>query len=233
MKPIIGITVDAKYEPDVPRTLGSLCLNWNYAQNVADAGGVPILLAPQSDPAIVAPLLHGLLVPGGADIPARMWGEEDHPMAETIDESRLAFEGALYRHLDANVPVFGICYGCQLINVLQGGSLQQHLPDVTEVAHTGGPEQRYQVDHDSRLFGMLGGEASGQSWHHQAIERLGSGLKVVARHEDGTVEAVESDQRPWMFGVQWHPERTPDNPATQELFRAFVEACRKYASVLR
>lgn len=233
MKPVIGITVDAKHEPDNERSRGSLTLNWNYAQSVADAGGVPILIAPQSDPTVIAPLLHGLLIPGGADIPAHMWGEVNHAQAKPIDENRLNLEGALYRQLNENVPVLGICYGCQLINVLEGGSLLQHLPDVTETPHEGGPLQEYQIDVQSRLFSIIGAKPQGESWHHQGVQRVGVGLKVVGKHDDGTVEALESTARPWMFGVQWHPERTPNSAATQQLFLEFVSAARKYAQSLR
>lgn len=74
----------------------------------------------------------------------------------------------------------------------------------------------------------MGSEVTGRSYHHQAVGRVGDGLRVVARHADGTVEALEATDRPWLIGVQWHPERTPEDAATQNLFREFVAAAARY-----
>lgn len=131
--------------------------------------------------------------------------------------------------------MLGICYGCQVVNVLRGGSLDQHLPDgLGHDEHTGGTMQKYVVNVDSRLSQSTETAViEGKSYHHQAVGRLGEGLWVTAKSEDGTVEAIEANDRPWLVGVQWHPERTPDDPATQRLFKRFVQAAAEYRATRR
>ncbi len=231
-KPIIGITVDCNHDPADPRTRGKLELNWNYAQAVSDAGGVPILIPPTADMKSIADLIDGWLIPGGNDIDAKHFGEENHPAVETIEAERFESEQALYQYIPAAMPVFGICYGCQFINVMQRGSLIQHLPDVTgNTSHTGGTLQDYAIEESSKLAGAAkASRMQGKSYHHQAIGRVGDDVAVVAQHEDGTIEAIEVPARPWMIGVQWHPERTLTDGPTQQLFESFVSAAAKYAT---
>lgn len=230
MKPLIGITVNAKEEPG-DKTGGKLWLNWNYAQVIADAGGVPILIPPQADMALLAETLHGWLIPGGEDIDAKHFGEENHPSVTPIESERFDAESALYRQVNPDMPILGICYGCQFMNVQRGGSLIQHLPDaIGNELHAGGTLQSYRLKDGSKLKGILGSEgAEGKSYHHQAVGRVGQNLKVVAEHEDGMVEALEATDKPWMIGVQWHPERTFEDPASRRLFDAFIAAAREYA----
>ncbi|HRK22697.1 MAG TPA: gamma-glutamyl-gamma-aminobutyrate hydrolase family protein [Fimbriimonadaceae bacterium] len=232
-KPIIGITVECKSEPDDARTRGSFSLNWNYAQAIAEAGGVPIVIPPTADPDAIAELIDGWLIPGGNDIDAAQFGEANHPKVELQDPARFAIEEALMKRLDPQLPVFGICYGCQFLNVIRGGSLEQHLPDrIGDNYHAGGTLDRNHVDAGSLLARTSGATAiEGKSYHHQAVGRLGEGLKAVAHHADGTVEAVEATDRPWMIGVQWHPERTLEDPATRKLFEGFVAAARAFRKV--
>ena len=229
-KPIIAITVESRREKENARTGGKIDLNWNYAQVVADAGGVPLVVPPVADMAEVAALADGWLIPGGDDLAPSLWGDEIHSKASLQDGTRFDAERRLFEALPPEVPVLGICYGCQALNVLRGGSLDQHIPDALgHEEHAGGTMQRYLVDVDSRLSQSAQTVVmTGKSYHHQAVSRLGSGLRVVARAEDGTVEAVEAVDRPWMIGVQWHPERTPDDPATRRLFERFVEAAAEY-----
>lgn len=230
MKPLIAITVDCKRDPEDPRTRGKLELNWNYVQAVSDAGGVPLLIPPTADMAEVAKIIHGWLIPGGDDIDARRFGQENHPEVKPMDPARFEGEAALMRAADKDLPVLGICYGCQFLNVSRGGNLIQHLPDaVGHTNHTGGTLQTYALDSASRLASAMKTErAEGKSYHHQAVGDLGADLRVVARSDDGTVEAVEATDRPWMIGVQWHPERTPEDEATQRLFKDFIAAARRY-----
>ncbi len=230
MKPIIAITVDCNFQNANDRNRGRLELNWNYAQAVADAGGTPILIAPQAEPSEVARLIDGWLIPGGNDIDAGNWGEQNHPEVKPIEQARFDAEKALYQAIDPAMPVLGICYGCQFINVAQGGSLEQHLPDlVGHDDHRGGTLQCYNVDADSKLAAAIqGSRIQGKSYHHQAIHRAGRDIRVVGKDEEGVVEAIEATNRPWMIGVQWHPERTPEDPATQRLFKTFVAAAAEY-----
>jgi putative glutamine amidotransferase len=233
MKPIIGITVEARHLPEDERTRGSMTCNWNYGQAVAEAGGVPILIPPMTDMAEVAKLIDGWLIPGGYDIDATRFDEENHPAVELQDPSRYEAEASLLSELPRDIPVLGICYGCQFINVVRGGSLIQHLPDVVDEVHTGGAMQQYAVE-SSKLSAALGcNRVDGKSYHHQSINRLGENLRITAKAGDGIVEAIEATDRPWMVAVQWHPERTLDDPATRNLFTTFIEEARKHAECRR
>lgn len=229
MKPIIGITMDGKPVPSDARTGGKLSLNWNYAEVIAEFGGVPILMPPSTDPSAVVAVLDGLLIPGGDDIPPNYYGQDRHPESDLVSAARFDFERRLFEVIRSDLPVLGVCYGCQFLNVMQGGTLIQHVPDrVGHELDRGGTLQRYRIESGTQTAQLLGPSATGQSWHHQAIDRVGDELRVTAFNEDGTIEGIESTRRPWMIGVQWHPERTPEDPNTVQLFEAFIEAARGY-----
>lgn len=229
MKPIIGITGDVVLDVGNERSGGGkVQLNFNYLAAIEEAGGCPIILPPHVDPLILQSL-GGLVIPGGNDIEAKEFGEENHPTVEPIATPRYRSERQLLDAIDPKMPLLGICYGCQLINVAQGGTLIPHLPD--EVGHEddkNGTLQTYAVEHGSLLSVIAGEHQSGQSWHHQAIREVGRDLWPTARNADGTIEAIESKSRPWTIGVQWHPERTPASDDSKRLFAAFIEAARQY-----
>jgi gamma-glutamyl-gamma-aminobutyrate hydrolase PuuD len=231
MKPIIGITVECRQDPADERTRGKLELNWNYAQAISDSGGVPIIVPPTADMKVVAGLIDGWLIPGGWDIQPHHYGEEGHPKNEYQDPARYECEAALYEQIDPEMPVFGICYGCQFLNVIRGGTLVQHVPDVVgHEHHTGGTVERYSLDENSKIAGVMGSSSvQGKSYHHQSVKGLGTGLEVVGRSEDGVVEALEAKDRSWMIGVQWHPERSLEDSSAQRLFTDFIDAAAKYA----
>lgn len=229
-KPIIGITVDSVSDPNDNRTRGKLELNWNYAQAVAEAGGVPLLIPPMADVEQVISLIDGLVIPGGDDIDPAIYGEERHPKSGLIDPARFASEKAIYEALPTAMPVLGICYGCQFMNVVRGGSLHQHIPDVPgSVQHTEGTDQTFSVVNDSLLATMTTTEIGGKSYHHQAVNRVGVNLNVVAKcTDDGIIEALEATDKPWEIGVQWHPERSLEDTKTQQLFAGFIAAASAY-----
>ncbi|MBS1700786.1 MAG: gamma-glutamyl-gamma-aminobutyrate hydrolase family protein [Armatimonadetes bacterium] len=231
MKPLIGITIEAEFDAANDRSNGKLILNWNYADQVAEAGGNPILITPMTDLEWAAKAIDGWLIPGGADMDASHFGEENHPKVEPMNPKRWEMENTMYGLVDPEMPVLGICFGCQFINVKRGGSLIQHLPDVvSHEEHSGGTMQAYELVGASKLSSFAGtARVEGKSYHHQAINRVGGGLEVVAKHDDGTIEAVEDPSKSFFVGVQWHPERTPDDFATQNLFRAFVRAAEAYS----
>ncbi len=231
MKPLIGITVDCEFDDSNERSNGKVTLNWNYAARVAEAGGSPILITPLTDLVGIASMLDGWLIPGGADMDARHFGETNHQEAELMSPLRWEMENELFELVNPNLPILGICYGCQFINVKRGGSLYQHLPDVVEHnEHVGGTLQTYTLEDSSKLFDVTRNEEiHGKSYHHQAVNRLGEGMTVVGRHSDGTVEAIEDATKPFFIGVQWHPERTPHDEATQNLFNGFIGAARTYS----
>ena len=218
-KPIIGITMGSVDSPKTGAKHVRHVMNRDYIDRIVEAGGAPVLLPPGTDPAPILPNLDGLLITGGNDLDSARWGEPLHPEADLEDPRRAALEHDILEKADPRMPVFGICYGCQLLNVHYGGSLVQHLPDVTgDDKHRGDPMQEYAVEPGSKLSVIVEGTtAQGRSSHHQAVKDVAPGLKVVARHADGTVEAVETDDNRWIVGVQWHPERS-ETPATEKLF---------------
>jgi gamma-glutamyl-gamma-aminobutyrate hydrolase PuuD len=207
----------------------------SYVSAVIRSGGSPVLLPPQpSDPADIVAGLAGLVVIGGADVDPALYGAERGPHTDRPRQERDAWEVALcHAALERDIPLLAICRGLQLLNVALGGTLHQHVPDVV-----GNTDHRVQVgqmasnsmliDPDSSLGAILGSQAMGLCHHHQAIDRVGGPLRVVARAGDGTVEAVEIPGHSFAVGVQWHPE---DNPDDDRIFEAFVAATRACAEV--
>jgi putative glutamine amidotransferase len=229
-KPIIGISLSARCEPENDQNHGLCTINWNYPEAIVLAGGMPFGILPMTDPDFVADAIDGWLIIGGDDIDSTIYGQKRHPKAGLVDSQRYAGEAAVLKHLPKEMPVFGICYGCQFINVQHGGSLHQHIPDIVgHEEHAGGTLAEYDVVPGTKLHSVVQElKIRGKSYHHQAVDRVGDGLVVSARHADGTIECVESVERPWMIGVQWHPERTLEDILTQRLFSAFVEAAAAF-----
>lgn len=203
-----------------------------YVDAVRRAGGVPIMLpVGEPDPGKLLEMLSALVVSGGGDIDPSNYGGRTHETVYSVCQERDAFEFALIRAAlaDTRVPMLCICRGLQVLNVVCGGSLHVHLPDAVggQIEHRL-PERRptahrVRVDPDSRLAAILGTtETEIVSWHHQAIDRIGTDLRPVAWAEDGVIEAVEHVRHPWCIGVQWHPEMQLDDPAQQGLFRALL-----------
>ena len=163
-----------------------------------------------------------LLLPGGGDIHPRFYGQALRG-AEDLDEARDEYELALLRRfLAAGKPVLGICRGAQLINVALGGTLRQHIDGHSQI---NGSDRRHSVTTDDSLLRALYGERfSVNSAHHQAAERPGDGLRVIARSPDGVVEALRHDTLP-LLAVQWHPERLGEAGAA--LLDAFLKMTQK------
>jgi gamma-glutamyl-gamma-aminobutyrate hydrolase PuuD len=203
-----------------------------YLDGVTAAGGTPVLLPPVATDTTVVDVLDGLVVIGGADIEPSTYGADPHPQTRSHPE-RDAHEAALLRAaMDRHMPVLGLCRGTQLVNVVLGGSLHQHLPDVVgHDDHRPGPSlfgtSTVRVEPGSRLFEIVGSEVKVPCYHHQALDRIAPGLRVTATAADGTVEALESTGPEWMVGVQWHPE---EDVHDLRLLSAHVEAARAYAS---
>ena len=198
-----------------------------YVAAVVRAGAVPYVL-PVLDPAAAGDALaglDGLLLTGGGDVDPAWYGCAPSPHLGAVDAAHDAWEIALVRAgLAAQLPMLGICRGAQVMNVALGGTLMQHLPDISPLAHcvkdqSGSLVHGVRVDEASRLRSVLGAGALGvNSLHHQAVAEVGTGLAAVAWADDGVVEAVEGTGASRLLGVQWHPELLPDGAAHRALF---------------
>lgn len=210
-----------------------------YVRAVHEAGGVPVIVPPMLKDFDWHPLLlrlDALLLSGGEDIAPLHYGEGPESWLGGVDEERDASElGLVGQALDLQIPILGICRGHQLLNVVLGGTLYQdltaQLPQALEHALVPGRPMEsiahsVTIEADSRLAGVLGGVEFGvNSAHHQSVRSPGEGLRVVARSEDGVVEALEIPDHPFCLSVQWHPEAMLKvNPTMEPLFRAFVQA---------
>jgi putative glutamine amidotransferase len=201
----------------------------NYAEQVAAAGGIPVLLPPLPGIAAAAGRLDGVLLTGGGDIDPGLYGARPHPATSRVSQARDAAEiEVLDAAVAAGIPVLGVCRGMQLVNVARGGTLCQHLHN-NDAGHTPSAgtfgSHPVRIAAGSRLAGILGANGSGvgvPTAHHQAIDRLGDGLVATAWAADGVVEAVERTGAggPFFVAVQWHPEAGAD----PRLIKALVGA---------
>ena len=183
--------------------------------------------------------LSGVCLSGGPDLDPDTYGARPHPHLGPTEPDLDRIELEIARRADAReLPILAICRGTQALNVARGGVLHQHLPEISAHPHrqqAPGTETSHpiEIEPGSRLAAALGDEEvevpdelDVNSFHHQAIDRLGGGLKVTARAPDGTIEAVEDPARPFLIGVQWHAETLVHRPYEAALFRHFVEASR-------
>ena len=253
-RPRIGIPVrlSSSTDPD-PRVAEANALFDYIVELVRDGGGEPVLLRAPGGP---LDGLDGVVLPGGGDLDPRLYGEEPGAACYDVSHAQDELDLAIARRsIDAGLPVFGVCRGHQLLNVLYGGTLIQDMDPGTvahreaEPVHGAGPWAWHEVavQGGSRVASLYGGGGSGStgdgvagdggtspavtvkiaSGHHQAVALVAGGLVVSAVAGDGTVEALEDPQR-WVASVQWHPEAL-ELPAEERLapFRAFVEVCRR------
>jgi putative glutamine amidotransferase len=231
-RPRIGITT---YGPEGERLSFSLP-RW-YTDAVVAAGGMPLLLGSSAVPAEeVLDSVDALIVAGGGDIAPDSYGGGGHETIYSVNPVRDSFEMSLLRRaLEVpELPVLGICRGMQVMNIVLGGDLEPHLPDVygESVLHRLPP--REPTTHPVRaersgLFGELfpAGDFPVCSWHHQAVRKLGAGLRATAHAPDGVIEGVIFDEHPFALGVQWHPEmQALDDPRQLRVFEELVARAR-------
>lgn len=203
-----------------------------YVNAVHRFGIEPILLSPSEE--IPGQDLDGLLLSGGRDLDPTLYGQPPHALTAPPDTLRDQFELGLLRDaLRRCIPILAICRGMQLLNVARGGTLHQHI-EGHEVStdHASQPAHEIAVSSGTRLLAALDrSRVPVNSRHHQAIDRLGTGLAVSALADDGTVEAIEDPDLPFVIGVQWHPEDQVDRcPQQERLFAAFAGALTRSLS---
>jgi putative glutamine amidotransferase len=204
-----------------------------YTDAVLAAGGVPVGLPPQPPTAeavaAVLDAVDGLVITGGKDVDAALYGETAHPENDAPRPDRDAWEIALVRAaIERDLPLLGICRGLQVLVVALGGTLVQHLPDLIGSSRYSNGDATF-ADNPvitvpgSRVAGMLGASATVKSYHHQAADRVPPALEVTARGDDGVVQAVEVPGVRFGVAVQWHPEESPEDA---RLLTGLVEAAR-------
>ena len=221
-----------------------------YAEPLEAAGALPLHLPYLDAFGDALELADGIVMGFGGDIhPGRYGGDPAHPTLTNVSERRDAFEFALARAaLASGKPVLGICRGMQVLNVARGGSMHADagahpggdwdrwalvraaVLDGSE--HPGHPEHPLHVTPGSRLAAALGpGPHRVNSWHHQAVDRLGEGVVATGRADDGVVEAVEVAGDAWVLGVQWElQESWKEDPRQLAVFQAFVSATGRPAA---
>jgi putative glutamine amidotransferase len=238
-RPIIGIATMSDHDAaglHAPR----FSLNQSYNKAIMAAGGVPLMIPHVEDTESLRELyemLDGLMLPGGVDIHPRYYNEEPHPKLDPTDDGLDWVEATLVRWaLADDMPIFGICRGEQVLNVVMGGTLWQDLPSeyATVFDHRESFKRKIRdylahdvrIDPTSRLAEIAGAT---RVWvntsHHQAIKRVAPGLRATAWSPDDLVEGVESPDHFFVVAVQWHPEEmVKKHEWALRLFRAFVEA---------
>lgn len=239
MQPLIGVFTSERHSAGLgtlQRCEGApareLRLGTPYLRAIEKAGGLPVVLAPD-DPGLAAPLLYrldALCLAGGPDLDPLSYGDATrHERLGDTDPLVDAAELALARAADRfGLPLLGICRGAQAINVARGGSLHQHLDDHRQSQPANAAAHSVALEPGSRLAELLGCRTVAvNSFHHQAADRLGAGLRAVAHAADGAVEAIEDPSRPFLLGVQWHAEAMIEHPVQLALFEGLVAAAAR------
>ncbi|WP_152656653.1 gamma-glutamyl-gamma-aminobutyrate hydrolase family protein [Oceanobacillus sp. CFH 90083] len=236
MKPIVGVTASMEVDGMEYK------MNVRNIRAIEQAGGIPVILPYYSDYQEIAALLDkmdGLYLPGGYDIDPSLFQEEPNPHLGTIIPERDRLEKEIIPHfLDKDKPVLGVCRGCQILNVVTGGTMYQDLVSQYPkplIQHT----QKAAFHHRSHAISVSPAslleklvqatEIRVNSYHHQANRSLGKDFMISAVAGDGVIEAFESKKHRFVLGVQWHPEgliNHPDDPSLA-IYRRFIQACKE------
>lgn len=223
-KPVIGISCYVEPAKWGAWDIEAAVLPFAYVASVTAAGGRAVIIPPDSSGAEIVENLDALIIAGGADVDAALYQQTPHETADKPRVVRDSSEIALYKKaLELKKPFFGICRGMQIMAVASGGSLIQHLPEVSSLSHRPAPAQF--SNHGARfakgslIADLLGTEMVVNSSHHQAVKDPGS-LKITGWAEDDTIEALENPDHKFVIGVQWHPEMHHD----KRLFEALIKA---------
>jgi putative glutamine amidotransferase len=238
--PLIGVSTSEVRRRDEHGTVrqgepprSELALGERYLEAVRIGGGLPVILAPVRTSAVDSLLdrLDALCLSGGPDLHPHHYGAPEHAELGPTEPELDQFELALARRAMARgLPVLAICRGMQVLNVARGGTLQQHLPDLGDEIHhrqslTEGTSHQVVLLADSRLAKLIGSNRfEVNSYHHQGLDELGDGLRVVGHAPDGVPEAIEGISNGFVFGVQWHAEALAERPDQLALFEGLVRA---------
>jgi putative glutamine amidotransferase len=240
-RPLIGMTAYAQHVQYGSNDVMAGMLPMTYVRAVHATGGRAVLITPDDPDADVIESLDGIVFSGGGDIDPAYWGAERHPETD-IDPARDEAELMLMRAaIEADLPILGVCRGMQVLAVVAGGTLHQHLPDL--IGHEGhraasgtdplAADASAYGKHDvvvragSQAHQLLGGRLTVNSFHHQAVDNPGACEAVGWCPDDRVIEIIEHPELSFALGVQWHPERTPD----LRVFAALAEAAADRAGL--
>jgi gamma-glutamyl-gamma-aminobutyrate hydrolase PuuD len=238
MRPYIGVTCSS--DPD-----GRPIVRPPYVQALHAAGAIPVALpftasldaaAADAELAPILDRLDGIVLSGSEDLDSCLWDEPLHPAATLMHPARQATELAVCRAVLArDLPCLAICGGMQTLNVVAGGTVLQHVPDLgahilDHSAGVEGPRHAVRAAAGSLTARLLGTTFETNTAHHQALGRLGSGFVATAWASDDVIEACEVPDARFLLCVQWHPERMQDVAGQRALLTALVEACSPVAA---
>lgn len=238
-KPLIGITCGSiDYTGEGPFWgTGADGIHQHYANSVALAGGIPVLLPTTMDKELIFDMVSrvdGVLLTGGQDVDPLLYSEPPHQNLGPIFHRRDVFDICTIRFaLDADKPILGICRGCQVLNVACGGTLYQDLPTQKQGVHAHSqlgdpsvPSHVVNIAKDSLLTPFMGESTVINSLHHQAVKQIAPGFLPIATAEDGVIEAIQK-QVGFALGVQWHPEwMSAHDEQSLMIFKLLVEAAK-------
>jgi len=241
-RPLIAVTtsevraaVPAGVTPEADPAQHEMVLGLKYLRAIEQAGGIPVVVAPLPEPELVALLerVDGVCLSGGPDLDPVAYDARPHERLGPTWRDLDVFELALTRAADErSMPILAICRGLQVLNVARGGSLYQHVPETfgDEIRHRqtepgSTPTHGVTFASRSRVAGIVGVRATEvNSFHHQAVARVGRGLTATGWAPDGVVECLEARDRAFTLGVQWHVEGMVGDPRQSALFEAFIDA---------
>ncbi len=240
VNPIIGIT--SYFAVDKGQKLCSV--SYDCIKVIKAAGGLPLILPIVKDEKVLdgyVDAIDGLFLTGGEDILPLLYKENPISKVHSISYDRDEFEMSLFKKAySRGIPILGICRGMQLINVSLGGTLYQDLN--TQVINSLGhcpqdspldqPYHGVKIEEDSKLYDIFGkADIEVNSLHHQSVKDRGKGLKPSAYSQDGIIEGIESTERDFVIGVQWHPEKLAEKyPLFQRIFDSFIGTAKKDGS---
>jgi putative glutamine amidotransferase len=245
VRPLIGVStsevrlggsVKPTHQGDPPQR--EMALGLPYLKAIEAVGGLPVVMPPMKLAAVEPQLdrLSGICLSGGPDLDPSSYGARAHPELGPVAKELDDFELAVAAAADARgIPILAICRGAQALNIARGGTLEQHLPDRVDSIDHRQEEPGTRTTHavrinpDSKLAALMGERRiQVNSFHHQAVDKLGAGLVAVAWAPDEVVEGLEDPERDFLIGVQWHAETLTELPEEDRLFSGLVDAARRY-----
>lgn len=213
-------------------------VNDDYVKSVISAGAIPIILPLNTNEEIIKAqlsMIDGLILSGGYDVNPLLFGEEPHRLLGMTMNERDTFDALLIKHaLDMQLPILGICRGCQILTAVCGGTLYQDcsLSEGSYIKHSQGhtpavPSHTVTIAKDSELYSIFGEQTIVNSFHHMSIKDVAPGFKVTAVAKDGIVEAIEKIDGSFALATQWHPEMmASSNHDMLQLFKLLISKCK-------